>query len=147
MPDSRTAPADEPAFVAKRIPDMDSASWGTYVRARAELGVRSFGMQVIDLPPDVTAYPEHTEEDSGQEEVFVLLAGGGFLRIDDEDVPLDPETLIRVAPRARRKLLPGGEGARVLILGGVPGEAYAPTPYSEIGGPDPMRRARDSAGR
>jgi uncharacterized cupin superfamily protein len=45
--------------------------------AAAELGVESFGMQVLDLPPDFREYPEHDHADDGQEEVYVVLRGSG----------------------------------------------------------------------
>jgi hypothetical protein len=53
-------------------------------------------------------------------------------------VPIDPETLVRVGPAARRKLWPGAEGMRVLALGGVPGHAYQPSEMGKLGVPDPM---------
>ena len=46
-------------YAVKRIDDMDAALFGSFKRARAELGVESFGMQVIDLPPSFDGYPSH----------------------------------------------------------------------------------------
>ena len=37
-------------YVVKRIDEMDAALFGSFKRARAELGVESFGMQVSSLP-------------------------------------------------------------------------------------------------
>ena len=128
-------------YTAKRISDMESIYRGGFIRARAELGVEAFGMQVIDMPPNLTGYPEHDHAESGQEEVFVVLRGGGEIEVDGERVRLDPETIIRVGPGARRKLWPGDEGMRVLALGGVPGKAYEPGELSKLGVPDPMARA------
>jgi hypothetical protein len=116
-------------YTAKRIGDMEAVFRGSFKRARAELGVESFGMQVIDMPPNLTAYPEHDHAESGQEEVFVVMR---------ERVPIDPETIVRVGPAARRKILPGPEGMRVLALGGVPGQAYEPSEMGKLGVPDPM---------
>jgi hypothetical protein len=42
-------------YTAKRIGDMEAIYRGNFFRARAELGVESFGMQVIDMPPNATA--------------------------------------------------------------------------------------------
>jgi mannose-6-phosphate isomerase-like protein (cupin superfamily) len=125
-------------YTAKRIGDMEAVFQGAFKRARAELGVESFGMQVIDLPPNLEAYPEHDHAESGQEEVFVVMRGGGAIEVDGERVPIDPETIIRVGPAATRKLLPGDEGMRVLALGGVPGQAYEPSEMGKLGVPDPM---------
>ena len=127
-------------YTVKRIDEMETAFLGSFKRARAELGVEAFGMQVIDLPPNLEQYPEHDHAESGQEEVFVVMRGGGDIEIDGERVAIDPETIVRVGPEATRKLLPGGEGMRVLALGGVPGAAYEPPDVSKLGEPDPMAR-------
>ena len=42
--------------------------------ARKSLGLQSFGMNVVELPPGETI-PEHTEVESDQEEVFIVLSG------------------------------------------------------------------------
>ena len=42
-----------------KIDDMEAIAFGTFRRARAELDVSSFGLQVLDLPPNLDAYPEH----------------------------------------------------------------------------------------
>jgi mannose-6-phosphate isomerase-like protein (cupin superfamily) len=125
-------------YTTKRIDEMEAAFLGGFKRARAELGVESFGMQVLDMPPNLDAYPEHDHAESGQEEVFVVLRGGGEVEVDGERVPIDTDTIVRVGPGARRKLWPGGEGMRVLALGGVPGKAYEAPEITELGVPDPM---------
>jgi mannose-6-phosphate isomerase-like protein (cupin superfamily) len=126
-------------YTAKRIEDMEAVFLGAFKRARAELGVEAFGMQVIDLPPNLDSYPEHDHVESGQEEVFVVMRGGGEIEVDGERVAIDPETIIRVGPEARRKLWPGEQGMRVLALGGTPGQPYEPSENSKLGMPDPMR--------
>jgi mannose-6-phosphate isomerase-like protein (cupin superfamily) len=129
------------SYTTKRIDDMEAAFGGAFKRARAELGVESFGMQVLDLPPNLENFPEHDHSDAGQEEVYVVLRGSGELDVDGERVPLEPETIIRVAPDARRKFYTGDQPLRVLALGGVPGSAYEPTELSQLGGPDPMAQS------
>src|SRR6266540_7025911 len=72
----------------KRIDELDVVEGFIegfkFHRARAELGVSSFGLSIIDMPPDSTNYPEHdhsTEgigpppEQLGQEEVYIALRG------------------------------------------------------------------------
>jgi mannose-6-phosphate isomerase-like protein (cupin superfamily) len=125
-------------FTVKKIDDMEAIYGGAFKRARAELGVEAFGMQVIDMPPNLEQYPEHDHAESGQEEVFVVLRGGGEIEVDGERVPIDPQTMIRVGPAAKRKIWPGPEGMRVLALGGVPGQPYEPSEMGKLGVPDPM---------
>jgi mannose-6-phosphate isomerase-like protein (cupin superfamily) len=120
-------------YTAKRIKDMEAGFGGGFVKARAELGVTAFGMQVIQLPPDYADYPEHDHAESGQEEVFIALSGSGWMEIAGERVELDDETLVRVAPETRRKAYAGPQGLRMLVMGGAPGEAYKIVPSTELG--------------
>jgi mannose-6-phosphate isomerase-like protein (cupin superfamily) len=111
-------------YTAKQIKDMEAGFGGGFVKARAELGVSAFGLQVIQLPPDFADYPEHDHVDSGQEEVFLAVKGSGWMDVDGERIDLDGDTLVRVGPAARRKVYAGPEGLRMLAIGGAPGEAY-----------------------
>ena len=125
-------------YAVKRIDEMDAAFLGAFKRARAELGVESFGMQVIDLPPNFDQYPAHDHADSGQEEVFLALRGSGEIEIGEERLPLDPDHIVRVGPAENRKVVSGPEGIRLLALGGTPGQVYEAPEVSQIGAPDPM---------
>jgi len=68
-------------YSVKRIDDMEAAYWGSFKRVRAELGLSSFGVQVLDLPPGSEAYPEHDHSEDGQEELYVVLRGGGEIEV------------------------------------------------------------------
>lgn len=127
------------AYAVRKIDDMEAVFLGAFKRARAELGVESFGLQVIDLPPNYENYPEHDHAEDGQEEVFMAIRGGGEIEIDGERFPLDPEHMARVASGTMRKVWPGPEGMRMVIVGGVPGAVYEPPSVSKLGEPDPMR--------
>jgi hypothetical protein len=120
-------------YTAKSIGDMEAGFGGGFVKARAELGVTAFGMQVIQLPPDFGDYPEHDHAESGQEEVFLALGGSGWIDVEGERVDLDRETFVRVGPEARRKIYAGPDGLRLLAVGGAPGEAYKIVPLTELG--------------
>ncbi len=119
----------------KKIEEMEQIWDGMFVRVRASLGVTSFGMQVENLPPNSEHYPEHDETKSGQEEVFTALKGSGRLIVGDEEFKLEPGVFARVGKEEKRRIVPGPEGIQVLALGGVPGAAFEPAPWSELGGP------------
>jgi mannose-6-phosphate isomerase-like protein (cupin superfamily) len=108
-----------------KIDDMEAIAFGTFRRARAELDVSAFGVQILDLPPNLDAYPEHDHAEDGQEEVYFVLRGGGEIEIDGERFPLDPETAVSVKSGTRRKLWP------------KPGAVYERKEISELGAPDP----------
>lgn len=125
-------------YAVKRIDDMEAVFLGAFKRARAELGVESFGLQVIDMPANYENYPQHDHAEDGQEEVYVVLRGGGEIEIEGERFPLDPDHIARVASGVTRKVWPGGDGVRLLIVGGVPGGTYEAPSISNLGEPDPM---------
>jgi uncharacterized cupin superfamily protein len=127
-----------PGHEIKRIDDMEAIALGTFKRARAELGVNSFGIQVIDMPPNADQYPEHDHAEDGQEEVYLALRGTGEIEIDGQRHPLDPATMVRVSSGTKRKVWTGDDPLRLLIVGGVPGKAYEPPENTELGGPDPF---------
>jgi mannose-6-phosphate isomerase-like protein (cupin superfamily) len=122
----------------KRIDDMEAIAFGSFKRARAELGITSFGMQVMDLPPDNDLYPEHDHADDGQEEVYVALSGSGEIEIDGERHRIDAETMVSVAPEATRRVYTRDEPLRLLIIGNAPGRGYEAPELTELGGPDPF---------
>jgi len=128
-------------YAVRRIDDMEAIVQGSFKKARAELGITSFGIQVIDFPPNVDGYPEHDHSQDGQEEVYVTMRGNGQIDIEGERIALEPETMVRVSAGTKRKLYPGDAGMRVLVVGGVPGEAYAVRDFTELGAPDPFARS------
>jgi hypothetical protein len=122
------------------IDEMDGAYEGLMRRARAELGVTAWGMQVLTLPPNWDGYPLHDHSadayDPNQEEVYVPLEGSARLLVDGEEYELRPGVMARLGPDQLRKLVPGDEGLRVLALGGTPG-AFTPNAWTELGAPPP----------
>jgi mannose-6-phosphate isomerase-like protein (cupin superfamily) len=125
-------------YAIKRIDEMEAVYGGAFKRARAELGIESFGIQVMDLPPNLEQYPEHDHSADGQEEVYLVLRGAGEIEIDGERLAIDRDTMVRVSAGTTRKVWPGESGMRVLIVGGVPGKPYEAPAVTKLGEPDPM---------
>ncbi|HWT91155.1 MAG TPA: hypothetical protein VN179_08560 [Solirubrobacterales bacterium] len=125
-------------YTVKKIDEMEGVYFGAFKRARAELGVESFGLAVIDIPAGYEDYPDHDHTHDGQEEVFMALRGSGEIEIEGERFPLDPEHMVRVGPETKRKVWPGPEGIRMVVLGGVPGGVYEAPELSQLGAPDPV---------
>jgi mannose-6-phosphate isomerase-like protein (cupin superfamily) len=126
-------------YAVKKIDEMEAIFLGGYKRARAELGVSSFGLQVIDLPPSYPDYPDHDHAEENQEEVFMVLRGSGEIEVAGERFPLDPDHMVRVGPETKRKVWPGEEGMRMVVIGGVLDGNYEAPDRSKLGEPDPMR--------
>lgn len=107
-------------------------------QAAAGLGVKAFGISIIEMEPNAHSYPEHDHSEQGlggrmfakrpqqlgQEEVYVALRGSGTIEADGVSYPLDADHIARLDPEVKRKIVAGGEGLRLLALGGTPGEPY-----------------------
>jgi hypothetical protein len=121
-------------YTVKRIDAMEGSFGGGMKKVRAELGVSSFGVQVLDFPPNFTDYPEHDHAEEGQEELYATMSGSGEIEVDGERIAISPQVIIRVGPACRRKLYSGPDGLRVLAMGAVPGKAYTINPSTELTG-------------
>ncbi len=88
----------------------------TFQRLRAELGVTSFGINLIAIRPKQRLRVHRHER---QEEVYLVLEGELTLIVEGTEHVLGEGTLARVAPEQRRQLTnPTGERVLVLALGG-----------------------------
>jgi len=124
----------------KRIEDFEAIFGGGFRRVRAGLGVSSFGIAVMDLPPGFRDYPDHDQAHDHQEEVYTLLSGTATLRVGGEggeEHELAPGVWVRVGASERRKIITGSEPARVLAVGGSPGRVYEPPEFTVEGGTVP----------
>jgi hypothetical protein len=138
--------ADPGGYQVKRLGEMERAFSGAMTRVRAELGITAFGVQVVDLPPNSGELaPEHDHEHDGQEELYLLLSGDAEVVVPERVIGLDAETYVRLGPAVRRRIRSGPAGARVLMIGAVPGQAYIPPANSELGGPETLSPTASSA--
>ena len=82
----------------------------------AELGVAGFKVNQLELAAGKEG-PEHDHAGNGEEEVYAVIAGGGILRIDGEDVALEPGHFVYCPPNARRQMIAGDEGLTWIGIG------------------------------
>lgn len=129
-------------FTVSQVDDMDAIFYGSFKRAGAELEVNSFGMNVVDFPPDAGegVYPDHDHAEEGEEEVYLAWRGSGILTVEGEEITLDQNKMVRVGPQTKRKVRSGPDGLRLIVLGGVPGEVYERRERYVKGAPDPAKQ-------
>ena len=129
-----------PDVTVKSIDEMEAMYGGLARRARAELGVTAWGMQVFTLPANWDGYPNHKHNADAfypnQEEVYIPLAGQATLVADDSEFELHPRTMVRVGPDQLRRIVPGPEGIRFVAIGGSPG-SFTPGAWTELGADPP----------
>jgi hypothetical protein len=125
-------------YTVKRFDEMEPIFGGFFLRSRASLGVSSFGMQILNFPPNFTeGYPNHDHAESGQEEVYVVLDGAADFDLEGESVHMEPKMALRVGASTKRCIASGPEGAQILALGATPGVVYEAPEFTELGGPVP----------
>jgi uncharacterized cupin superfamily protein len=96
---------------------LDHAGGDRFQRLRAELGVETFGLNLIRLAPRQRGRI-HTHE--RQEEVYIVLSGTLTLATAEGEHALGPNQAARVAPGVRRQLVNRGRERCVLLaLGGA----------------------------
>lgn len=112
------------SYTVKTIDELAGIHGGIVKLAAAELGVESFGLQVLDFPAGFAHYPEHDHSEDGQEEVYVVLQGAADFTVDGESVALGTGGMLRVPAGIKRRLEPGPEGVRILAIGCAPNRTY-----------------------
>jgi uncharacterized cupin superfamily protein len=122
----------------KRLDEFEAIFHGGFYRVRAGLGVSSFGISVMELPPGFEDYPEHDQEHDHQEEVYTVLSGRATLIAGGEEHELEPGVWARVGASEKRKIVTGSDPARVLAVGGSIGVPYNPPEFTEEGAADPV---------
>jgi uncharacterized cupin superfamily protein len=107
------------------VDEIEGAGPGGAVRfVRRVLGVEAFGINWFEIPPNASG-PEHDEEETGQEEVNVIVAGSGVYRVEGEEVPVRAGTFMRFDPGTTRQIVAGPDGLTMIAVGARRG-SYEP---------------------
>ncbi|MBV8064916.1 MAG: cupin domain-containing protein [Actinobacteria bacterium] len=83
--------------------------------ARSEIGAEQTGMNYLKVKPSRKEAFAHRHETA--EEVYLVLAGSGRVKLDDDLVDLAPFDLVRVGPGITRRFEAGPDGLDVLVFG------------------------------
>jgi uncharacterized cupin superfamily protein len=83
--------------------------------ARKDLGAERSGISYQRLAPGFRAPFGHNHED--QEELYVVVGGGGRLKLDDDIVDVKAWDVVRIAPETMRNAEAGPDGLELLCFG------------------------------
>jgi mannose-6-phosphate isomerase-like protein (cupin superfamily) len=83
--------------------------------ARRDLAAEQTGITYLVIKPGRREAFAHRHREA--EEVYVVLAGSGRVKLDDEIVDLTELDAVRVGPGTTRQLEAGANGLEVLIFG------------------------------
>ncbi len=116
------------SFTVRHRDDFERS--GRWLLARRSLGLKSFGMNVVEIAPG-TQIPEHDETARDQEEVFVVLSGSPTIVVDGQEHAARAGTFARVDPELTRTVVNGGaEPASVLIVSAPTTSGYEPDAWN-----------------
>jgi quercetin dioxygenase-like cupin family protein len=111
------------------VSEIEGAGPGGVVRfVRRELGCEAFGINWFEIPPNAAGF-EHDESESRQEEVNVIIRGGGVYRVDGEEIAVAEGTFMRFDPDTRRQPVAGPEGMTIIAVGAPRGSYEARGPF------------------
>lgn len=103
---------------------------GGWSLVRRTLGIRAFGVNLVEIPPGEDI-PEHDETARDQEELFFVVSGSPTLVIDGADHPAPAGTFARLDPAPRRTVRNDGDvPAAVLIVSAPRSSGYEPMEWA-----------------
>jgi uncharacterized cupin superfamily protein len=109
---------------------MEGSGECTWQLARKALGTSAFGFNLVEVGPG-GQIPEHTEVESGQVELYVILEGEAVLRIAGEDHPAPAGTFASIEPPASRTILNRSDAPVTAMLIGVhPSSDFTPASFA-----------------
>jgi mannose-6-phosphate isomerase-like protein (cupin superfamily) len=108
------------AYTIKNMMDIEDSAGarapGIEARmARSHIDSEHLGVSHMRYAPDTRAPMGHSHRE--QEEVYVILAGAGRIKLDDDIVDLRQWDVIRISPTTVRALESGPEGLELILIG------------------------------
>jgi mannose-6-phosphate isomerase-like protein (cupin superfamily) len=111
------------------LDEIDPTGPGGMVRfVRRELDLQAFGINWFELPPNADGV-HHDEQESGQEEVNVIIHGSGTYVIDGQEVPVREGDVFRFDPETERGPKAGPDGLVMVAVGARRGSYEPRGPY------------------
>jgi quinol monooxygenase YgiN/mannose-6-phosphate isomerase-like protein (cupin superfamily) len=101
--------------VEDQAPKFGLGEMGESRFATRDLGARRTGVSHQRLRPGARQAFGHRHHHA--EEVYVVLSGGGRVKIDDQIHEVRPRDAIRVAPNSMRRFEAGPDGLEILAIG------------------------------
>ena len=115
------------AYTAAPLDDIAAEKWPYWAPIRHHFDVRSFGINAWRGTDGDEVIKLHSEEETGQEEVYIVLSGRATFTIGGEELDAPALTVVHVTdPLLERVAFAKEEGTVVLSIGATVGTAYEP---------------------
>ena len=109
-------------FTHKRLTDVEDSApkfgFGELQEARfarGDLEAEQTGIAHLRVKPGNRQPFAHKHDDA--EEIYVIIAGSGRLKLDDEIIEVETLDAIRVAPEVTRQFEAGPDGLELIVVG------------------------------
>jgi len=98
-----------------------ATEYGRWQPLNEPLRVTGFGINAMVCDPGEAFDIEHTEEDSGQQEVYIVVAGTAVFSIDGQELEAPAGTVVSVIdPTIVRSYRAAEPDTRIVCVGGAP---------------------------
>jgi quercetin dioxygenase-like cupin family protein len=101
----------------------------TWKSVRHHFGIEAFGVNAVTKDAGNVLIPEHTEDESGQQELYFVHAGEVKATLDGEEVTVPAGSFVHCEPGSKRKFESTASPTTLLVIGGCPGKAYEVGPW------------------
>jgi mannose-6-phosphate isomerase-like protein (cupin superfamily) len=107
------------------LDELETASHrgSALVPVRHALGFRAAGVNAWKADAGGQLIPPH-EEDSGSEELYVVVRGRAAFTVGEEEADAPAGTLVFAPPEVFRTAVAAEDGTIVFVVGGTVGEAF-----------------------
>lgn len=92
-----------------------------------QMDITGFGINGKTVNKGEGLTPAHTEQDTNQQEVFVILSGSAEFSLDGIKQKVGPGFILALEPSVMRSAKALEDNTTMLSLGGEPGKAYKPS--------------------
>ncbi len=120
-----------------QIGSVDPAWAPAWRSIRHHFGIESFGVNAAGDDPPGWLVVGHTETDTGDEELYIVLRGRARFTVDEAVFDATADTLVLPEIEAFRAAQALDPGTVLLFAGGRPGARYVPPDWDGGGAPDP----------
>jgi uncharacterized cupin superfamily protein len=101
------------------------ADWPvTWKSVRHHFGITAFGVNAVTKDGGNVLIPEHDHAGSGEQELYVILAGEALATLDGEQVTVPAGSAVGVEGGTRRKFESVASPTTLMVIGAIPGRSY-----------------------
>ena len=106
------------------IPPVKPDWPATWKSVRHYFGINAFGINAVTKDAGNVLIPEHEHGDSGEQEIYIVIAGEAKATLDGTEVAVPAGTAVATEGSVRRKFEAVASPTTLIVVGGTPGKAY-----------------------